>query len=304
MEKRYQNYMILAHDFLMDEKYPQALGAFKRALKYSSTHRDKITCYYELADLYWALGQYEKAAEMYRRILRISKEESGAYYGLGLLSELLDESGEEALIYYQRAIKLDPYYTQAYYYQGHLWDRRGDTFRAKECFKQCLTIDPNYFLAANDLGSLYEEEGKYELAKKYFQKALSTQPCYVRALYNMGVVEHRLGNIKTSMDYYRRGIEADPSFSGNYFNLSALYIEQKDLDRGEHYLLEGIKNCPPCVNLHYNLACIHAKRHEIDLAIKSLNRAIEIDSRALEWARDDSDLKEIARDYYYDYYKN
>lgn len=303
MEKRYQNYMILARDFLIDEKYPQALRAFKRALKYSPSDGDKVATYYELADLYWALESYEKAWEIYGEILQISKEESGAYYGLGVLSELLARPEKETLSYYQAAIKLDPNYTQAYYYEGHLWLRLGDRFRAEECFKQCLAIDSGFFLAANDLGSIYEEEGRYDLAKKYFLRSLQTEPDYVRALYNMGVVDHRLGNIERSKDYYRKGIAADSSFFGNYFNLSALYIEENDLDQGEYYLLKGIENCPPSVNLHYNLACIHAKRDEIDLAIASLDRAIEIDSRALEWARDDSDLKLIVRDYY-DHYKN
>lgn len=298
MVKRYENYMILAHDFLMDENYLQALRAFERALKYSPTDKDRIECYYELADLYWAMESFDRASEMYVEILKISNRESGAHYGLGILSELLGASDEESLRHYQSAITLDPLYTQAYYYQGHLWYRMGDSFRAKECFKQCLTIEPGYFLAANDLGSIYEEEGRYEVAKRYFLKSLQAQPDYVRALYNMGVIEHRLGNIDTSMDYYRRGIETDPSFFRNYFNLSALYIEAGNLERGEFYLLEGIANCPPSVNLHYNLACIHAKRNEIKSAIASLDRAIEIDSRALEWARGDGDLKYIVRDYY------
>ena len=90
-------------------------------------------------------------------------------YSLLAMAEWEKDDIEKAIIYYSKAIDLDPEYDIAYNNLGVIFlDGLGDAKRALAYFENAVDINPNYVLAHFNIGRAYEMlEQKIEAAKQY-----------------------------------------------------------------------------------------------------------------------------------------
>ncbi|MFH0877183.1 MAG: tetratricopeptide repeat protein [Candidatus Omnitrophota bacterium] len=77
---------------------------------------------------------------------------------------------QTALVYYQKAMELDPTLAEAYNDAGVIYEARGWHDKAKAAYGKALDLDPTLSSAYYNLGSLYEREGDLEKAVFYFKK--------------------------------------------------------------------------------------------------------------------------------------
>ena len=76
----------------------------------------------------------------------------------------------EALIYYQKAIELDPFFTQAYNDLGVVYESLGNDKRAEEVYKKAIDLDPGYLGVYTNLAFLYEKRDDIKNASFYWQR--------------------------------------------------------------------------------------------------------------------------------------
>lgn len=69
-----------------------------------------------------------------------------------------------------------------------------------------------------------------------------------------------------------------------------------DYDRAIDVMARALGKHPDNYNVLYNLACAEARAGKPDSALDHLNRAVELDPRAREWAQQDEDLASIRDD--------
>jgi tetratricopeptide (TPR) repeat protein len=67
----------------------------------------------------------------------------------------------------------------------------------------------------------------------------------------------------------------------------------KDYERAVEVLSRALEAHPDNPNVLYNLACVEALSGARPAALEHLRRAVELDPRAKEWARSDSDLESL-----------
>ncbi len=293
------NYLILAEGFLSINDYSRALDAFKRAYEFSESIDEKTDILFEIADIYMINEDYTSARDTYLKIISMEKL-SGAYFGLAIVNDALDGDVDESIILYKLAIELSPDYDRAYYYLGHSYDKINRRDLALKCFLKTARLEPEDYVVLNDIGSIYEEEKNYSLAREYVERSLSINPNYGRALYNMGVILKAMGDSDLALEYYKKSTKVW-DYHLNYLNMSAIYIERKDYISAREILNEGIVHAPS-VNLFYNRACVNVYENKIESAIEDLARAIEYNSEAYYWAKEDIDLMEVVK--LYDNYKD
>ncbi|EFI41303.1 tetratricopeptide repeat protein [Peptoniphilus sp. oral taxon 386 str. F0131] len=293
--EKYNNYIIIANDFVSKDDLKSALNAYNKALEFATTPDKKIDVLFEISDIYLIFEEYLSAKICFEKIIEIDSTRSGAYYGVALTNDFLNGSVEESIKYYKFAIEYDDNYDRAYYYLGHCYDKTGDKNAALRCFKKCIDIDSEDYISYNDIGCIYEEQKCYDMAKHYFECSLKINPNYFRALYNMGVVYKALGDNNVALEYYfkAKNEEKNPYI---YLNISAIYIELKDFNRAIEILNEGIEYNPESVNLFYNRACSKARLGDKEGALLDLKRAVNINKEAYNWAVNDLDLTEVIKE--------
>jgi protein O-mannosyl-transferase len=105
-------------------------------------------------------------------------------YGASLL---LDHDSKNAIIYFQRAIHLEPEtYAEAYNNLSTAYACEHKIDLAIVALRKSLKISPYQPKSYNSLGFLLMQKQEYNLAEKSFKQAIALNPHYGKAYYNLG----------------------------------------------------------------------------------------------------------------------
>jgi len=105
--------------------------------------------------------------------------------------------------YYQRAVKLDPKYSEAMNNLGTIYYSRASYRRAIGQYKKVLRIKPDSASTLANLGSAYFARKQYELASENYQKALAIDPNVFESRSGVGsVVRDRTVGDRPTFFYY------------------------------------------------------------------------------------------------------
>ncbi len=85
---------------------------------------------------------------------------------------------QKAIIYYQKAAKLHPFYPVLYNDLGLVYKTLNEYGEAKQEFEKAIQIEPNFLPARINLAMLYKEEGRYQDAKRELDTILSIKERY------------------------------------------------------------------------------------------------------------------------------
>jgi tetratricopeptide (TPR) repeat protein len=103
-----------------------------------------------------------------------------SYIGLGQIADL-EGRRDEALAYYQKAIRALPYYSFAYDVLGTVCFPRGDYAKAAEYFARAVQVNPQDLSARFYLGTCWKKLGEYRKAAEQFHAAREIDPTYAQA---------------------------------------------------------------------------------------------------------------------------
>lgn len=122
--------------------------------------------------------QYDRAQEIFKRIIEIDPRNYRAHYNLGIANFNL-ENMEQAKQCYEEAIRLKPDYKHCFYNMGLVYEREGNLQEALKYYEIALEIDPDFPYAYNarnqilsDLDSL--KKGREDFRKKQNIKLLKS----------------------------------------------------------------------------------------------------------------------------------
>ena len=108
----------------------------------------------------------------------------------------IDPNDEDAgaIIYYDKALAINPKYENALYNKGLAFDNLGNYNEAIKYYDKALAIQPNDTYALNSKGAALNSLGNYTGAILYYDKVLPIDPRDENTLYNKGLVLDNLRN--------------------------------------------------------------------------------------------------------------
>jgi tetratricopeptide (TPR) repeat protein len=172
-------------------------------------------------DIFMARKMYREAVETYKE----APESAILMNKIGIAyHQLTDLNG--AARYYQRAIKLDPKFSQAINNLGTIYYSRQSYRRAIGQYKKVLRISPDSASTLANLGSAYLARKQYELASENYQKALALDP---------GIFEHRSGIGSTVRD---QAVGDRPMF---FYFLARSYAKAGMKDQALNYIRKSLE---------------------------------------------------------------
>ncbi|MCS7025124.1 MAG: tetratricopeptide repeat protein [Bryobacteraceae bacterium] len=173
-------------------------------------------------DIYMARKMYREAIEAYRQGPKDSpvlENKIGIAYHQMMM---LDEARKQ----YEKAIKLNPKYSEAINNLGTIYYAKKSYRRAVNAYKKALQISPNAASVYSNLGTAYFARKKYEDALKAYQRALELDP---------EVFEHRSSN---GVLLQERSIAERAKF---HFYLSKTYAKAGNIERALLYMRKAIE---------------------------------------------------------------
>ena len=143
-----------AVDFRSQENFEEALEILEDLYKNNSDSKQVRECLLETLLTYGGylndefVVEYEKAIDMFQRIIEIDPTNYRAYYNLGIANFNLSKI-KEAKECYEEAIKIKPDYKHCLYNIGLVYENEGDFQEALKYYEKALEIDPRFPYASN-----------------------------------------------------------------------------------------------------------------------------------------------------------
>lgn len=172
---------------------------------------------YNLAQVYSALGQRDKAITHYSAAMEMDPNYSEYYNERG---GLLLQQGRlaEAWADYQRAIELSAPYFESFTNLGQCARLLGRMKEAVEAYSRALDLEPRQILALLGRAQAREALNLWEQAIDDYSMVLMLQPDQWEALANRAVLYYQTGRLRESLADLDRALELAPSEADLYQN--------------------------------------------------------------------------------------
>ena len=142
------------------------------------------------------------------------------YYNLG------DKQGSIADL--NKAIRLNPNYTLAYYSRGLAKYALGDQQGAIADYNEAIHINPNYAVAYNNRGTSKSALGDNQGAIADYNVAIRINPKLADAYTNRGIAKFALGDKQGAISDYNVAIQINPNDADAYYNRGIVKFELGD----------------------------------------------------------------------------
>jgi tetratricopeptide (TPR) repeat protein len=139
--------------YMYDAAEDTLAGAFyENAIRIDSTNLDAL---YAFAMHLQTWGLAEEAIAQYQRLIRVNDNYHDAYYNVGYIYLEMLQENDSAIKYYDKVIALNPYNYKGYYNRGLAYERSGVLTQAKIDFEKTMELKPDYTDGANAMSRVH-----------------------------------------------------------------------------------------------------------------------------------------------------
>jgi len=144
---------------------------------------------------------------------------------------------EEAIVEFEKALKIDPNFAEGYYGLGYAYCYKNQSEASLQYFQKAIELSPNYTDAYNAMGYAYSTLGKYDESINYYLKTLKIKPDNLDALNGLGYAYASTGKYSDGIDYFKKAIKINPEYASAYSGLGIVYYSLTQfLDAKENFL--------------------------------------------------------------------
>jgi len=228
-----------------------------------------------------SLKRYEEAIEYYDRALKSDPSYVTSWYNKGLSLKKLKRY-DEAVACFERAIQLDPKYASAYNSKGHALYEMGFFKEASDFYDRALAINPNYLYPMHNKALILENNGEREAALAIYDKIISIDARYYVAWYNKALLYKKMNRFEDAMTHCNKAIEINPNYSDAWITrgttLNAMGFYEESFECYE----EALALDPDSAVAWYDRGISLANMQKIEEAIESYEQALAIDPKYVD----------------------
>jgi tetratricopeptide (TPR) repeat protein len=217
-------YYEMGHLYLKKSDKIHAVSAFKLAEELNPENP-----YYSnsLAYAYVKAELYDDAIEYYQKAIKLNPDSewtSIVCHALGAIYAEIKENYEAAEATFNAGMVLDPNNVDIQLSLGDLYMAENDIDKAIKTYCDAIAVDPTNYLTYAKTGLALWEKDYLEESVVAFHKSIELNPNFEIAQNNLGVVYlDGYGDPKESVDYFRTAININPNYTLAYFNLARAY---------------------------------------------------------------------------------
>jgi tetratricopeptide (TPR) repeat protein len=162
-------------------------------------------------------GDIANALDQYKQAVKLNPKFTQAWYYLAVL-EAQTRQFDESISAWQSYLKLVNDNAAAYANLGFTYDLAGRTGEAESAYKAGIKVDPQNKACRTNYGLLLGKQGRFDEAAAQFATVLP--PAQVH--YNLASIYEQRGQTSQARDEYKMALTIDPSFRSAQTRLSAL----------------------------------------------------------------------------------
>ncbi len=245
------------------EKLAQALEYYRQATNLSPQNAQLFN---EWGQVYYILGDQEKALERYQHSLSVDQEYHETYILIGDLYLNMKEL-DEAADAYSRVLELNPGIVQAHSSLGYIYSQQGKLQEAMEENLEVLELAPNDYASHKNLALLYQQLGRMDEAVAEAQIALELASEGDKANLEAFIAQLRPGQPITS---------SDEELIQTYLSEGQTYLNENDLEQAERVYARALELNSDIVQAHSALGYIYALQGKLQEALAENLKVLEL----------------------------
>jgi Flp pilus assembly protein TadD len=199
------------------------------------------------------------------------------YYNLG--NEAKDP--EERINYYTKAIELNPYNAQYYYYRGLAYKAKMRFRPAIEDFSKAIELQPNYPNAFLNRGTSYYEMGQQDKAIAEFTKAIALDSSDAYTFLRRGISYQKKGDNEKALADYNEAIKLRPTYVSARNNRGLIYMRKGEYEKALADFNEALRLNPKYVLGYKNRAALYERMGDRERAAADRQQAKVLDPKGL-----------------------
>jgi len=229
-------YYELGHLYLKKSDKIHAVSAFKLAEEMNPENP-----YYNnsLAYAYVKAELYDDAIDYYQRAIKLNPDAewtSIVCHALGAIYAEIKENYQAAEATFNAGMVLDPNNVDIQLSLGDLFMAQNDLDKAIKIYCDAISVDPLNFLTYAKTGLALWEKDYLEESVVAFHKSIELNPDFEIAQNNLGVVYlDGYGDPKQSLEYFKNAVKINPNYTLAYFNLARAYQAIGDKSSAAEY---------------------------------------------------------------------
>jgi tetratricopeptide (TPR) repeat protein len=145
---------------------------------------------------------------------------------------------------FKRAIKLDPWYGQAYMLLGLAQMQLREWSDAQWAFEEAAKVEPENPKAYLGVGSALNEQHKYEAAQKALEHSLDLAPGSAETHYELARTLAASGKWDAAAPHIQRAIAINPEYAGPHALMGDIYLENDEPEAALHEFQEYLRLDP------------------------------------------------------------
>lgn len=214
-----QVYYELGHLYLKKSDKIHAISAFKLALE-----RESENPFYNnsLAYAFVQAELYDEAIEYYQKAIKLNPDKKWTAIvcqALGSIYFQIKHNHEAAIASFQAGIILDPENSEIYLSLGDIYMAENDLDQAIKTYCDSININPDDFHAYSKAGIALWEKDYLEEAIVAYHRAIELNSEYDIAHNNLGVIYlDGIGVPEEALKYFQSAIDLNPNYTLAYFN--------------------------------------------------------------------------------------
>ena len=229
--------------YIQHKQVDLALEDIAKGFQIDTTY---MPLYNTLADYHLHKGEPAQAKAALDKALKVNPKSYMTYVKLGELYYLVKKY-DIAFEKINEGLKINKYYSDAYFWKGMIYRERKDNARALSNFMTAVEQDPDNFKAYMQMGLLSIESGK-----------------------------------KDALDHFNAAIKIRPNSTEGYYARAYYYQTNKELDKAIQDYTSVVNIDSNYVNAHYNLGIIRYELRVIDLALNDFSKVISLNPKYAE----------------------
>lgn len=260
--------------------YDMAIEDMKYALSIDSVN---INFHHFLSDVYMDYAQSRLAVTTMERAAGLAPNDIPTLLKLTENYIITKQYGAAGATL-DKALKIDPQNSEAYFLMGMILKEQNDENRAINAFQKAVDLNSDNKDAFIELGKLFTNKGN-PLALKYFDNALLIDSLDVNAMMAKAYYYQTKNQLNEAIAEYKKILNHDPRYEVALFNLGLMYLDKDSLEQAYRHFDIVIKESPTFYKAYYYRGYIYEKKGEKELALKNYKQALEFNSgydKALE----------------------
>ena len=204
----YHYLAVQASWFVAQKRYKEAIALQRKVA--GEVNRGRAVAYNNLAFLYRATGELDKAEALLQEIIDNKRAYGDVYFNLGAVHEARGEF-EKARQRYREALRQRPDSIRYAGALGGLLLRNGAYDAAEKVYRTQLSMHRNNPGLMNNLGLVYKNQGAPNKAIAMFESALREDPAYAKARLNLAAALFSVKRSREAVAALRQIIDTQPT---------------------------------------------------------------------------------------------